>query len=191
MTEPLVIGRALCVYMKRWRSSRDSFARIEPATPIHAPSSPGHRYTVRTSSSSQSIAFKQQIHDQLTGAATLPDGLASMQLSFTVGPGRNWLSLWKPAIDAQGRILGNTNPSRPGHPQDGRIVELGLHCQVDHTLGSDVLITINAITQGDLKTRPRGMGGRLAQVADSVVRACACSLWTVGFHHRDRQVSAN
>ena len=100
--------------------SRASFARIEPTTPIHAPSSPGHRYTVRTSSSSQSIAFKQQIHDQLTGAATLPDGPVSMQLSFTVGPGRNWLSLWKPAIDAQGRILGNTNPSRPWHPQDGR-----------------------------------------------------------------------
>jgi hypothetical protein len=71
---------------------RASFARIEPATPIHARSSPGHCYTIRTSTSSQSIAFKQQIHDQLTGAATLPDGPVSMQLSFTVGPGRNWLS---------------------------------------------------------------------------------------------------
>jgi hypothetical protein len=70
-----------------------------------------------------------------------------MQLSFTVGPRRNWLSLWKPAIDAQGRILGSTNPNRPWHPQDGRIVELGLHYQVDHTLGNDVLITIAAITQ--------------------------------------------
>jgi hypothetical protein len=90
-----------------------SFARTEPATPIHARSSPGHRYTVRTNTSSQSIAFKQQIHDQLTGAATLPDGPVSMQLSFTVGPGRNWLSLWKPTIDAQGRILGHTNPSQP------------------------------------------------------------------------------
>jgi hypothetical protein len=126
---------------------RASFARIESATPIHARSSPGHRYTVRTNTSSQSIAFKQQVHDQLTGAATLPDGPVSMQLSFTVGPGRNWLSLWKPTIDAQGRILGNTNPSRPWHPKDGRIVELGLHCQVDHTLGNDVLITIDAITK--------------------------------------------
>ena len=32
-----------------------------------------------------------------------------------------------------------------------------------------------------------GMSGRLAQVADSVVRDCACSLWIVGFHHRDRR----
>lgn len=126
---------------------RASFARIEPATPITATSSPGHRYTVRTSTSSQSVAFKQQIHDQLTGAATLPDGAVSMQLSFTVGPGRNWLSLWKPAIDSQGRILGDTNPSRPWHPKDGRIVELGLHCQVDHTLGNDVLIAIDATTK--------------------------------------------
>jgi hypothetical protein len=126
---------------------RASYARIEPAAPIHAPSSPGYRYTVRTSTSSQSIAFKQQIHDQLTGAAPLPDGPVSIQLSFTVGPGRNWLSLWKPTIDAQGRILGSTNPSRPWHPKDGRIVELGLHCQVDHTLGNDVLITIHATTK--------------------------------------------
>ena len=126
---------------------RASFARIEPATPISARSPSGHRYTVRTSTSSQSTAFKQQVHDQLSGAAMLPDGPVSMQLSFTVGPGRNWLGLWKPTIDAQGRILGHTNPSRPWHPQDGRIVELGLHCQVDHTLGNDVLITIDAMTK--------------------------------------------
>lgn len=30
-----------------------------------------------------------------------------MQMSFTVGPGRNWLNLWKPAIDALGKILGH------------------------------------------------------------------------------------
>ena len=34
----------------------------------------------------------RQIHDQLTSAATLPDGPVRMQLSFTVGPRRNWLN---------------------------------------------------------------------------------------------------
>jgi hypothetical protein len=124
-----------------------SFARIEPATPVHAPPSPGRRYTVRTNRSSQSPAFKQQIHDQLTGAALLPDGPVRMQLSFTVGPHRNWLSLWKPAIDALGQILGNTSSSRSWHPQDGRIVELGLHCQVDPALGNDILIAIDTNAQ--------------------------------------------
>jgi hypothetical protein len=126
--------------------SAASFARIEPAVPIHAPAPGGPRYVVRTDRSSQITAFKQQIHDQLTGAATLPDSSVRMQLSFTVGPRRNWLNLWKPTIDALGQILGSTSPGRSWHPQDGRIVVLGLHCQVDHALGNEVLITIEANT---------------------------------------------
>lgn len=140
------IGHRLVSVWGTKQHARVSFARIGPATPVHTPPSPGGRYTVRTNRSSQS-AFKQQIHDQLTGAALLPDGPVSMQLSFTVGPHRNWLSLWKPAIDALGQILGNTSSSRSWHPQDGRIVELGLHCQVDHALGNDVLIAIDANAQ--------------------------------------------
>jgi hypothetical protein len=31
--------------------------------------------------------------------------------------------------------------------RDGRIVELGLHCRVDHAFGNEVLITIEANTQ--------------------------------------------
>ena len=67
--------------------SAASFARVEPAVPIQAPALDDPRYTVRTDRSSQTTAFKQQIHDQLTSAATLPDGPVRMQLSFTVGPG--------------------------------------------------------------------------------------------------------
>jgi beta-glucosidase len=126
--------------------SAAAFARIEPAVPIQAPAPGGPRHVVRTDRSSQITAFKQQIHDQLTGAATLPDGSVRMQLSFTVGPRRNWLNLWKPTIDALGQILGSTSPGQSWHPQDGRIVVLGLHCQVDHALGNEVLITIEANT---------------------------------------------
>ena len=107
--------------------SAASFARIEQAVPIQAPTPGGRRYAVRSDRSSQSTAFKQQIHDQLTSAAALPDGPVRMQLSFTVGPRRNWLNLWKPTIDALGQILGSASPDRLWHPQDGRIVELGLH----------------------------------------------------------------
>lgn len=124
-----------------------SFARIESAVPIQAPAPGSPSYTVRTDRSSQITAFKQQIHDQLTGAATLPDGPVRMQLSFTVGPRRNWLNLWKPTIDALGQILGNTSPGQSWHPQDGRIVELDLHRRVEQALGNEVLITIKANTQ--------------------------------------------
>jgi hypothetical protein len=124
-----------------------SFARIESAVPIQAPAPGSPSYTVRTDRSSQTTAFKQQIHDQLTGAATVPAGPVRMQLSFTVGPRRNWLNLWKPTIDALGQILGNTSPGQSWHPQDGRIVELGLHRRVEQALGNEVLITIKANTQ--------------------------------------------
>jgi hypothetical protein len=67
-----------------------------------------------------------------------------MQLCFTVGPTRNWLNLWKPAIDAMGQILGNAPATSPWSPLDGRIVDLGLHCCVNSSIGNDVIIAIAA-----------------------------------------------
>src|ERR1700722_3831985 len=65
-------------------------------------------------------------------------------LCFTVGPARNWLNLWKPAIDALDQILGHAPAAGPWSPPDGRIVDLGLHCRVNPSMGNDVLIAIAA-----------------------------------------------
>jgi hypothetical protein len=35
-------------------------------------------------------------------------------------------------------------PAQPWHPREGRIVELGLHQQVDNSLGHDVVLAIAA-----------------------------------------------
>ena len=59
-------------------------------------------------------------------------------------PQRNWLDLWKPTIDALDPLLGRTHPDRDWHPRDGRIVDLGLHLDVDPSLGNDVVISIAA-----------------------------------------------
>ena len=67
-----------------------------------------------------------------------------LQLSFVVGPQRNWLTLWKPTIDALDPLLGRTRDDRDWHPQDGRITDLGLHMAVDPSLGHDVLVSIAA-----------------------------------------------
>lgn len=69
-----------------------SFARIEQANP--APTAPAFDccYTVRTTASSQSAIFKEQIRDQLAEATPLPPGPVRIQISFTVGPRRNWLT---------------------------------------------------------------------------------------------------
>ena len=67
-----------------------------------------------------------------------------LQLSFVVGRQRNWLTLWKPTIDALDPLLGRTREDRDWHPQDGRITDLGLHVLVDPSLGHDVLVSIAA-----------------------------------------------
>jgi hypothetical protein len=65
-----------------------------------------------------------------------------LQLAFVVGPKRNWPNLWKPTFDALDPLLGRTGPDRDWHPRDGRIVDLGLHVDVDPSLGNDVVISI-------------------------------------------------
>lgn len=99
---------------------------------------------VRTSASSSSTAYKEQIDAQLAGVDPLPEGPVLLELAFTVGPGRSWANLWKPTIDALGALLGRTAPDRRWHPRDGRVVELGLHRHVDAALGHDVLIAVSA-----------------------------------------------
>jgi len=47
-----------------------------------------------------------------------------------------------------GRRAGPIRASR-----EGRIVELGLHCRVDHAFGNEVLITIEANTERQTRTR--------------------------------------
>jgi hypothetical protein len=83
-------------------------------------------------------------HADRSSARELAEGTVALQLSFVVGPRRNWLNLWKPTIDALDLLLGRTRPDRAWHPRDGRVVDLGLHCAVDGTLANDVIIGIRA-----------------------------------------------
>jgi hypothetical protein len=72
------------------------------------------------------------------GSAGRP-GPIELGLRFGVFPRRNWVTLWKPAIDALGGVLGESD--RPWHPRDDRISllvlervlrpELEWHVQID------------------------------------------------------------
>ena len=99
---------------------------------------------MRTTTSSQTKAYKQQVRAAVVGAAEIPAGAVQLQLAFVVGPQRNWLSLWKPTIDALDPLLGRTRADRDWHPKDGRITDLGLHVAVDRSIGHDVVVTIAA-----------------------------------------------
>ncbi|MGH3977720.1 MAG: hypothetical protein ACRDRZ_01770 [Pseudonocardiaceae bacterium] len=125
-----------------------SFVRVESARPVTEPEHVDYRCDVRTTASGSSNAFKQQIQDRLVNARELREGAVALQLSFAVGPRRNWLNLWKQTIDALDLLLGRTRPGQDWHPRDGRIVDLGLHCAVDSTLANDVIIGIRASASG-------------------------------------------
>ena len=126
-----------------WATKRHAVASlicVGPATPVPSRPSADRHFEVRTTVSSETIDHKRQISDQLAEVEPLPEGPVAMELSFTVGPRRNWTNLWKPTIDSLDRLLGQTIPGRPWHPRDGRIVELGLHRCVDPSLGDHATI---------------------------------------------------
>ena len=53
----------------------------------------------------------------MVDAHEIPTGAVRLQLAFVVGPQRNWLSLWKPTIDALDPLLGRTRADRDWHPK--------------------------------------------------------------------------
>lgn len=137
-------GRRFASVCASKQHAESSWAHVTQALPAPTPMKAERLCQVRTTASSVSTEYKQQIQDQLHGTATLPDGPVALQVSFTVGPSRNWTNLWKPTIDALGALLGWSTPRRTWHPQDGRIIELALHGHVEPELRNDILITIAA-----------------------------------------------
>jgi hypothetical protein len=67
-------------------------------------------------------------------------GPIDLGLRFGVSPQRNWVTLWKPAIDALGGILGEGD--RPWHPRDDRICLLVLERALRPELGWDVELDV-------------------------------------------------
>lgn len=114
---------------------------VAPAKEMLAPKT---THCVRTTASTDTKAYKEQVRDAVAGATEIPAGPVQLQISFLVGPRRNWLNLWKPTIDALDPLLGRTRADRDWHPKDGRITDLGLHVDVDAALGNDVVVTIAA-----------------------------------------------
>ncbi|WP_232008119.1 hypothetical protein [Mycobacterium gordonae] len=129
-------------------TSEQSFVRIDAAREV-APPSTGVLVATTTASAS-SVAFKEQIYAAVAGESEIPAGPVRLELSFVVGARRNWLNLWKQTIDSLDAILGRTNPNRRWHPRDGRIVELGMHLEVDRAARNEVVVGI-AATQAFLE----------------------------------------
>jgi len=114
---------------------------VAPATEVPSPKT---TFTVRTTASSQTKAYKEQVRASVADGHEIPGDGVQIQIAFVVGPLRNWLGLWKPTIDALDPLLGRTRVDRDWHPKDGRITNLGLHVAVDPSLGHDVVVAVAA-----------------------------------------------
>jgi hypothetical protein len=127
-----------------WATKKHGRSSIcaQSAVPASRDLPAGWRFAaVRTTKASESRAWKQEFAGQLP--AVEPSlGAVELQLCFRVAPQRNWATLWKPAIDALGTILGVERPENPFNPRDDRVTSLGLHRNVDEDLRHTVEIGI-------------------------------------------------
>lgn len=119
----------------------ESFVRVSTAVPTRPPDH-SFRRAILTRGSTAGYDFKQQIADQIADANPIPAGPVFLELTFAVGPSRNWVNMWKPTIDSLGALLGLRRPDRPWDPDDGRIVELGMHNNVEPSLGYETVINV-------------------------------------------------
>ena len=111
---------------------------VAPAQPDTAEATP--LFSTRMAGFYERKEWKQTLHDRLAvQAATIDPGPVGLNIALRTGPGRNWASLWKPLIDAFGPVLGE-DPTRPFHPDEDRVVSLGLHHTIDTAIAHDVII---------------------------------------------------
>jgi len=145
-------GRIVTAWATKQHTDR-SYVQLTQSIPVPPGTvPPGDLGSVEPTASYIYDDFKQQIADQLSALPQLPYGPLRMQISFTVGPARNWVHLWKPTIDALVHLLGrDPHGTTKWSPLDGRITDLALHLKVDQALGNKVQIALAA----DLIQPPR------------------------------------
>jgi hypothetical protein len=121
-----------------------STLRIGSAVRRHLNALEGWQYvSAETTVSTATAAWKRRIAQQVATVATpAPDGPLDVHLALAMSSRRSWASLWKPAIDALGAIVGVEDPLRPFSTRDDRIVSLALHRTVDDALRNEVRLGV-------------------------------------------------
>jgi hypothetical protein len=128
------------------RAGGGSYLQIGQAKPINASPEKEGWTSFQHDTRGVSIVNKEwkgAIRDSLQDAVKahqidpLKPGAVELQLVWKCSSERNWISLWKPTIDAMGPVLGE---KRPFNPNDDSIVSLMLHLNTNNSIGWSVQI---------------------------------------------------
>jgi hypothetical protein len=84
-------------------------------------------------------AFGRRIASQVTATRW---GAIRLELSIRTGILRDWITTWKPLIESLVAILGRRRDAQEFDIEDGRIVVLSLHHDVDPLLGNVVDVDV-------------------------------------------------
>lgn len=125
-------------YVSIWGTkgrAKSSFVTVGPAVPVAPPIWPA--YPVPRAPGGED-RWKRAVRGAVAHAEQLPAGPVGVQIAMIVGPGRSWANSWKRTIDGLEPLLGRTYAHRDWNPQDGRVVRLGMHVQIDDSLGHDL-----------------------------------------------------
>lgn len=123
----------------RGQAGRPSRLALAPAAVAPPPMDLSGRAQAHTTMSAEKREWKEAIaaavghHESAESSRPIV-----LDVGFRVSPERNWVNLWKPAIDALGGILGEG--SRPWHPRDGRIADLTLRRSLDARIGWEIYL---------------------------------------------------
>src|SRR3546814_19349266 len=118
-SSPLATRRRTVALVSVWCCNRHAANSRGLVVASDKATAPTEIYTVRTTASTQTRAYKEQIRSAVSSASEIAPGPVQLQLGYVVGPQRNWTSLWKPTIDALDPPLGRTREDRDWPPQDG------------------------------------------------------------------------
>lgn len=124
------------------RHAAASTLGVSQARPVAAQRKPN--MVVRTTASASTRAWKQQVRDACAMAVPVEpiQDAVSIDIEFRLSPDRNWSTVWKPAIDSLGPLLGVPDSRRPFTPSDDRIVRLGFHHSLDASVGCDIELSL-------------------------------------------------
>jgi hypothetical protein len=138
--------RVVSVWGTKGRDPR-SFVRVERAVEVAPP--PGWQGFEVSRAPGSDRYWKAAVRRAVAGSEELPPGPVGLQLALAIGPERSWPAMWKASIDGLEPLLGKTYEDRIWHPQDGRVVRLGLHRTVDYSLANDASMTLWARAADD------------------------------------------